>query len=546
MNPLIKNWRYVVVLIPLIIAIFAILFMGMRFGIDFKGGTLYQVELQNQLPTDEMARIANVISQRIDPSGLRGDLVSVVGGKYVMIQTTETVSAELEKMEMRIRQQGKFEATLNGETIFTGDEIRKVLRSDNSYGVGKYGNIYEWSLPFVLNEAATNRFTQKTFHQCTAVSFSPNGTPIYECEKTIFFLDKPNALVVMTPEQYDTDTDALYAGNRLSNIPAETKIDELIQDSQITVIIYDQNAPWDQNVIGEVLKTTNLALVSPDISEKAKIDLNAMGFIVTIAENNGTEPWIWNTLNARQIISLTEDITNEDVVDISQAKTFSTLRISGQRETAEVARADLEELTILLESGSLPTPVKSISRETISPSLGESFLNIIILMGIVALIAVAAFIIIRYRTFVLAIPVFATVLTELIILLGFLALTRNPLDLAAFAGLIAALGSGVNSEVVIVDEIMGKSTAAQESVLQRVKNALFIITTSTVTIVGVMLPIVLFSRSFPGVDKLFGYAVVAIVGSIIGVLFTRPAFTKIIENLVNKRQLRNQLKQQEK
>ncbi len=531
MNPLIKYWRILLLVGAILIAVGIIMNMGVKLGLDFEGGTLYQVELQNPVSGDEISRIASIISQRIDPSGLKDVIVSPVGSQYIMIQVSETDPIELEKIESRIRQQGKFEANLNGEIVFTGDEIKKVLRGDNSYGVFKTGVLFEWSLPFVLNENATLSFKEKTFHQCSAVSFGTDGKPVYECEKTIFFLDKPDALIVLTQDQYDNDQSLLYIGNRLSGIPEQTDIDGLIEDSKLNVVVYDP-AGFDSNVLASAIGQTKNAIVSPDLGAGAVQELKNAGFEVTVQKEEDGIAWIWGALHAEQVIGLTEGITNEDVTDISQAKSFSNLRISGTRETVEEARSDLEELTVLLESGSLPTPVKSISKETISPSLGESFLTNVFLMGIIAFLTVGAVIAIRYRMIKLIIPIFIIGTSEVLLNLGFIALTQRPLDLAAFAGLIAAIGTGVDSEIVITDEIIGRKGGATESLIKRAKAALFIIMTSAFTIIGVMGPIVLFSRNYPGLDKLYGFAVVAIVGALIGVFITRPAFTKIIEKIV--------------
>jgi preprotein translocase subunit SecD len=532
MNPLLKNWQLTLLVGAVIIAIFIILFMGVKLGLDFKGGTLYQIELQQQVGGDEISRIGQIISQRIDPSGLQDVIVTPVGGQFIIVQLSETNPIELEKIESRIRQQGKFEATLNGEILFTGDEIKKVLRGDNYYGVFRAGtNLIEWRLPFVLDEKASRSFTEKTFHQCSATSFTPDGKAIYECEKTFFFLDKPNALIVISEDQYNADADALYVGNVLQNIPEQTDIEELIEDSQVNVLVYFNAESLDSNIIASALTQTQSAIISPDLGNDVVIALEEKGFTVVKAENE--MPWLWNVLKARQVISLTENVTNEDVVDVSQATVISTLVISGRRADADVAKADLEELTILLESGSLPTPVKSISKETISPSLGEAFLSNIIIMGIIAFLTVAAVIVIRYRILKLAIPILIIGASEVLLNLGFIALMGRPLDLAAFAGLIAAIGTGVDSEVVITDEIMGRKGQASMSLIQRVRSAMFIIMTSAFTIIGVMGPIVLLSRNYPGLDKLFGFAVVAIVGALIGVLITRPAFTKIIEKMVS-------------
>jgi preprotein translocase subunit SecD len=535
-NPLLKHWQLTFVGIVLLLAIVMILINGIQLGMDFKGGTLYQIELQKDLSSDEISRMANIISQRIDPSGFKDATVYPVGTKFIVIQLAETDPAELEKIESRIRQQGRFESTLNGETVFTGDEIKKVLRSDTSYGIMPISKTaFEWSLPFILNEAATKRFTEKTFHQCTATGFSATGVPSYDCEKTVFFLDKPVALIVLTSDDYDYDASLFIGGNRNENIPADTDIEGIIQDSQLNVIVLDGNV-FDSSKAQTAFLTAKQAVVSPQVNANIRDDLNSIGFEVIVQASKDGVPWIWTAMNAKQVISLTQGITNEDVSDISQAQQFSTLRISGQRETSKDAQTDLEELTILLESGSLPTPVKSISKETITASLGESFLSIVMLMGILALICVALIVIIRYRILKLAFPIILTGLAEIVIMLGFIAFFKLPLDLAAFAGIIASIGTGVDSEIVITDEILGKSKESHESLIKRAKAAMFIIATSAFTMIGVMGPILLFSRSMPGLEKLYGFALVAIVGALIGIFISRPAFTKVVEWIVMKKE----------
>jgi preprotein translocase subunit SecD len=530
MNRLIKNWQISILVIFLLLAITIILVNGLTLGIDFKGGTLYQIELQNEVSTDEINRISSIINQRIDPQGLKDATVSPVGDKFIVIQISETNPSELEKIESRIRQQGKFESTLNGELVFTGDEIITVLRGSSGYGVFQAGQNVQWIMPFVLSEQAAKRFMESSFHQCDAVSTTPTGKPIYDCEKTYFFLDKPDALIVISEDQYDIDSDLFYIGDRAKNIPSESDIDELIKNSLLDILVFSSMESLDENIMNNVLANTNSVIVSPDIPKEAITFLENKGFIVTIQPTIQNTPWIWKVLGVRQIISLTEEVTNEKVSDISQAELITTLTIRGTRNNVQEARHDLEEITILLESGSLPTPVKSISRETISPSLGESFLSNVIIMGIIALIVVVLVILARYRIPKLAIPIFLTGLSEVIITMGFLALIRRPLDLAAFAGLIAAVGTGVDSQILIADEmIRGEKEEVHESLLTRAKNALFIIMAAALTTIGVMLPILFFSF---GLGKLVGFAYTIIAGALIGIFITRPAFSKIVQKII--------------
>ena len=166
-------------------------------------------------------------------------------------------------------------------------------------------------------------------------------------------------------------------------------------------------------------------------------------------------------------------------------------------------------------------------------------------MGILAAITVAFVIVARYRSPILVIPIFLTGMSEIVIMLGFLAITQRPIDLASFAGLIAAIGTGIDSEIVITDEILGKSKEAHESLVQRSKTALFIIMTAAFTMIAVMGPILVFAPTLPGLEKLYGFAVVAIVGTLIGILITRPAFNKLLQIIVQRREKHAHQKSQE-
>jgi preprotein translocase subunit SecD len=544
MNPLIKNWQLTILGLAIIIGLVLIFnpfsgnentieYTNIKLGLEFKGGTIFTVELQDPIDTFEMQKLISTMQLRIDPSGLQDYTIRSVGDKFIVVEVAETDSEKIALIENRIRQQGKFEANLNGEIVFTGDNIKRILKTNNySYGVSELSGGFRWSLPFVLDEAGAKSFMDKTFHQCVVISTDSTGKPVYDCEKTIFFLDKPNAIILIDSDTYYFDEELLFKGNSLLNIPEQTIIEKVIEDAIIPVIIYDSNS-FD---ISALDKNFNKIIVSNAIPVSLYDDLNQAGFEVITNPSIDGQPWIWNALNAKQIISLTEGITNQDVSSKEQAKIIYELVISGQSQSANEAFDELNNLTILLESGSLPTPVKSISQETISPSLGENFLSTVIMMGILALIVVGLVIVIRYKQPILIIPIVLFGLIEVLLNIAFLANTGRPLDLAAFAGLIIAIGTGVDSEIVITDQILSKSQTVKESLITRAKRAIFIITISALTMIAVMGPIVLFSRTYPGIEKLYGFAVVAIVGALIGAFITRPAFTKIMEKLYDKKE----------
>jgi preprotein translocase subunit SecD len=66
--------------------------------------------------------------------------------------------------------------------------------------------------------------------------------------------------------------------------------------------------------------------------------------------------------------------------------------ITGAGRNRDEAQEKLDFIYILLGSGSLPVGVESISKETVSPTLGSIFLRSIFIMGILAILAIMIFI----------------------------------------------------------------------------------------------------------------------------------------------------------
>ena len=119
------------------------------------------------------------------------------------------------------------------------------------------------------------------------------------------------------------------------------------------------------------------------------------------------------------------------------------------------------------------------------------------------------------------------ILSEVIIILGISALLKSNLDMAAIAGIIAAVGTGVDDQIIIIDEILSKAESFAASWKQRLKRAFFIIMAAYFTTLVAMLPLI---RAGAGILR--GFAFITIIGITIGVFVTRPAFAAMIERFV--------------
>ncbi|MEK6867885.1 MAG: protein translocase subunit SecD, partial [Nanoarchaeota archaeon] len=117
-----------------------------------------------------------------------------------------------------------------------------------------------------------------------------------------------------------------------------------------------------------------------------------------------------------------------------------------------------------------------------------------------------------------------------LIILGAAAFIGWNIDLAAVAGILVAVGTGVDDQIVITDEVYGRRK--QKTYLNwkdKLKRAFVIIMAAYFTTVVAMLPLF-----WAGAGALKGFALTSILGVTIGVFVTRPAFAVAIEALLKK------------
>ncbi len=194
-----------------------------------------------------------------------------------------------------------------------------------------------------------------------------------------------------------------------------------------------------------------------------------------------------------------------------------------RKEALENTQQSMHKLQTVLITGSLPFKLEIVKLDTISPLLGEKFIYSIFLAGASAIAAVALIVFIRYRNFKSSLALLFTSFSEVLIILGIASLIHWNLDLPSIAGILAVIGTGVDQQIVILDE---SRTGKQYSIKQRLKRALFIIISAYFTSLVSLLPLY-----WAGAGLLKGFAVTTIIGITSAVLITRPAFADIIKRI---------------
>lgn len=249
-------------------------------------------------------------------------------------------------------------------------------------------------------------------------------------------------------------------------------------------------------------------------------------------------------------------------------KPYTNPQISGGRETRKEALEEKLQLQTFLRSGSIPTGLDIVSIDIISPTLGSGFIFSALYIGLFSGIAVLLVVFARYRKPKVALPMFFISISEILLIVGvaaindsriwlpvlglnmtilmlawwkkkdvdifsFLGALTIPLlgaglswtiDLPAIGGIIAAIGTGINHQIIIADETIKGSERKLYTMKEKIKAAFTIIFGSAALMVSAMLPLIFLVAEF-----VKGFAITTIIGVWIGVSLTRPAYAKIVE-----------------
>lgn len=251
---------------------------------------------------------------------------------------------------------------------------------------------------------------------------------------------------------------------------------------------------------------------------------------------------------------------------LANGQASTDVEVSGTASSSSAAQAQAKNIQTILQSGSLPVQVSIVGISSISAQLGNQFRNGALLAGLAALIVIAVIILYRYRTPILVIPILLTSLSELVIILGIASIVHWNIDLAAIAGIIAAIGTGVDDQIIITDEVLkgkrelpkstkkrgksrkkkGKSKTTTDKKTKtsrritgfriRIRSAFFIIYASAATLIAAMIPIgyIGFAKGAAGIGVLSGFAFTTVIGVLIGIFITRPVYARFVELILSR------------
>ena len=204
------------------------------------------------------------------------------------------------------------------------------------------------------------------------------------------------------------------------------------------------------------------------------------------------------------------------------------ISITGGSGTLQEARNEQLKLQSILRAGKLPTEIEVVSLNTLSPTLGSGFIKSAMTAAFYAILSITAVVFIRYRKPLAGIAMIAVSLSEVAIILGAGVLIGWTIDLSSIAGIIASVGTGVDSQIIMMDQATRKEERL-ETLKEKLKRAFFIIFGSGGVVIAAMFPLMIF-----GFGLLRGFAITTMIGVLAGILITRPAFGVMVEKLLEK------------
>ncbi len=274
------------------------------------------------------------------------------------------------------------------------------------------------------------------------------------------------------------------------------------------------------------------AFVSGDVGEEEEELLRSRGFTVVELNESVMRPELSRTRSGVLTVGKLEAAGLLTAPLLGGQITSGTLNynyiISGSvnatdpRLKSQEASTRVKSIDSILKGGALPVQISLGSRTTLPASLGGEFLRLS-LLGIGGSLVLISFLIgVRYRNLRAAAPIVLISMAELLILLSILG--SFTIDLAAMAGILAAIGVGVDAQIVITDELLKRD---ERKTSEKVEFAFGIIKTNAIVAIFSMVPLL-----FSGLVEIIGFAISTMLGALLGYLLTRPAYAAIVEKVL--------------
>ncbi|MCL4383798.1 MAG: hypothetical protein M1168_00325 [Candidatus Marsarchaeota archaeon] len=487
---------------------------GLHFGIEFIGGSQINVRLEHSVNASTMSSLISLLNQRLSTFGLKQITVEGIGNSEVYVTLPTISKNEINQTINIIDSQGSFEGIVNGKQAVNGSSI---LRGSIGSFTQSASNTTQWTVSFFINDNAAKNFSKIVFGQA--------NQPLY------MFLDRPSSAILLINSSILSNTTlglsatqslqimrkTLFLGNNTIQVVPVSNSNQSIKDAENII----EKGSYKTIILSSNL---NQSLINYLSSKNYTLNLESIQNMTPQYASININQTIINTWPAVGLLSaplLNPSITNGSISDSYEISGSAPVSIPKSQQ-ATYAQQQAKTISSILTGGALPVPIFYESQQTVPPTLGKHFLFYSIIALIVAVLLISVFIVIRYVKPFLIIPILLITLLELFIIVSVIGLIGT-IDLSAIAGMIAVVGTGVDAQIIITDELLAKGSEKQHMHII-LGNAFYIVYSDAILLIIAMLPL-FFSTSLV---TMIGFSESAILGAILGVLITRPAYSAIL------------------
>ncbi len=486
---------------------------GIHLGIEFVGGTQIPITLEHSVNLTTMSTLISDLQQRVSTFGLKQVTVEGVGDSHVYVITPTVSGSEINQTLAIIQSQGNFEGIVNGKEALNGSGI--ISGSIGAIPPRIMNSTVMWAVTFYLTQTAASRFADVVLGQ--------GNQPLY------MFLDRPSSTAIMVNSTLLANTvagrsqgqalaalqKALSLGNATIPVIAMSGTNSSISSAESFL----KSHAYKKVIAGNDISGTLLDYMQSK-NYSIKLESKANMSPVYIRTFNGSIVDSWPAAGLLSAPILSPGVTNGNV---SQSYEISGAAPASMTQAQQVtyAQQQSKDIASILSGGALPVSIIAGTPTTIPATLGGHFAYISMIIGLGAVLAISALMTFKYRRAFLVVPILLTTFMELFIIFSIIGLVGT-IDLSAVAGMIAVVGTGVDAQIIITDEILSrKGEPMMKTVLG---NAFYIIWTDALLLVIAMMPL-FFSTSLV---EVIGFSESTIIGALLGVVITRPAYSAIV------------------
>jgi preprotein translocase subunit SecD len=479
--------------------------------IDNKGQV---ISLEDKISDKTREDVTNSLQTRVDPAGLLGVQSRPMGANLVLFEVPAMTPTEAKALLGRT---GYIEAYIENTLVFSGGDLVDVekpvlnLEKTNTYVIR-----------LTISQEAANNFAN--------ASSGKAGYPL------VLYIDRPSDAVLLFDEQmlgglsnitYDntkqmfhvpyTETLGYYLFDVTSVPISRDNLSESTRETLQALQIYRTRAillgsvnNFSENVVAEIksIFTENNVKFRERDKEKDKSDtewiMHACGWISALRIGEG----IAGKPETRPTIEITRETSGEEAY--KEADTLQ--RVLAQR---------------------LSIRVSFVGESSIPARLGSEFAFDILKAAIAAVIAVGVLVYLRYRRPLIVGAIMLTMGSEVLVTIGIASGLRQTIGLAEIAAVLAVIGTGVEQQLIITDEVLRrglpKAGPRPMSLSGRIGKAFAVIFAAAATTIAALATLF-----FVGYGAMKGFAIVMIIGILAAILVTRPAYGSIVSAIVSR------------